>query len=131
MLNSFTRGSIAEKKLDEPLCHDQTSATEEECCHTNSFHENIAEVTSMYEAVAKSLEYLFTNRKKCQRLGAHLVHWLDILESRMNKIVLNGKVGQASPASLPTFQGVKRSVRLDPEVQRATVKAVCAKKKRK
>ena len=42
---SLTDCRIVEKELDEPLCKDQISTTEEECCHTTSFHENITEVT--------------------------------------------------------------------------------------
>ena len=45
---------------------------------------------------------------------------LNILESRMNKIVLYGMVGQESPAS-PSLQVSKRSGKRALEGQRATV----------
>ena len=37
-------------------------------------------------------------------MNAHLIHWLDLLVSHMNKMILNGRVGQVRPTVCPTLQ---------------------------
>ena len=57
-----------------------------------------------HEAVTRSVEFLFANRKECRSMKANLIHWLDVLVSHMNKMILNGTVGQENPTAVPTLQ---------------------------
>ena len=57
-------------------------------------HENVAKVAETYVDVADSLMFLFANRKKNPSNLACFLHRLNILESRMNQVILNSQVGE-------------------------------------
>ena len=70
---------------------------------------------SMCELIANSCMHLFTNRKKCQDLHACFVNQLKILETRINAVILKGKVGQEAS------EDEWRAMKLAPKLQTATV----------
>ena len=107
---SLTACETVEQKLDEPLCEKQIWPR--------------TDVTSRPAAATRSVEYLFANRKEEEGIRAHLVQWLDVLEALMNKVILNGKVGQVNPTALPTFLTLEIAEPLKAQDQTVTVKKV-------
>ena len=120
MWSSFTGHAIAEEEDDKPLYHDHASATTEEDWHPISYHEKMEKDASMYMAVARSLEDLFANRKRLHQWRVQLMNELNVLESRMNKIVLSGMVGQESLDS-PSLQVSRTSQKRALGVKQAAV----------
>ena len=118
-----THASAAETPVDGPLCKNQTSPRQMDICYGTSCKENVMNVTSMHETVTESLLYLFANREKHQHLHACLVHGLSILDSRIDDVIVKGKVGQVSP--------VFPSMWLESEVQRTVVFESSSTEKRK
>ena len=106
ILHSFTT-FIIENKLEVQLDEKPASLTRED--------KGIVKKTSLCDLIANSCIYLFSNRKKCQNLHACLVKHLRILETRINEVILTGKVGQG------TGMDEGQSMMLEDEAQRATV----------
>ena len=79
------RSFINENKLNVLLAEKPASAKKRE--------KSIVGNTSLCELITNSCMYLFANRQKCQYLHACLVKHLKMLETRINEIVLTGKVG--------------------------------------
>ena len=85
--HSFTK-LIIENKLDGQLNQKPSSMTRRDKGNVKG--------TSLYDLIANSCIYLFSNRQKCQDLNACLVKLLRILETKINELILTGKVGQGT-----------------------------------
>ena len=106
MWHSFT-SFIMENKLNVLLAEKLASPKKKD--------KGIVRDTSLCELITNSCMYLFANRQRCQDLHACLVKHLRVIETRINEVILTGKVGQE------TVEDEEQSMKLETEAQKAVV----------
>ena len=85
--------------------------TQEDNWHPMSYDEKMDKDKTL--SIARSLETLFANRKKWEQWRLQLVTGLHVLASHIDKIILNGMVGQEtldSPKSQPAHRARKDGI---------------------
>ena len=106
MWHSF-RSFIDENKLNMLLAEKPASA--------KSKDQSIAKDTSLCVMITNLCMYLFANREKCQDLHACLAKHLKLLETRINEVILTGKVGKE------TNKDEDQGMKLETDAQEAIV----------
>ena len=101
------RSFINENKLNVLLAEKPASA--------KSKGQSIAKDTSLCVMITNLCMYLFANREKCQDLHACLAKHLKLFETRINEVILTGKVGKE------TNEDEEQAMKLETDAQQAIV----------